>query len=131
MSWYLDRQSMSVSRYDSKTDNAVLTATKTVYASILQYDFYPYGYLATDASQQSTFRAHNYAEYKMFAEHESAIYELRSGIGSKTPSEDCKDPALLMWKKHMEQLNEKMAWVQEKLDGVAEEIEHAFANSLR
>ncbi|KAL8904719.1 MAG: hypothetical protein Q9207_003083 [Kuettlingeria erythrocarpa] len=114
MSWYLDRQSMS-----------------TVYASILQYEFYPYGYFATDASQQSTFRAHNYAEYKRFTDHESAIDALRSKIRSMTPSEGCMDPALLLWKGQMQQLNEKMGWVQEKLDGVAGEIEHAFANSLR
>lgn len=48
-----------------------------------------------------------------------------------TPSKDCKDPALLLWKGYMEQLNEKIGWVQEKLDGVSGEIEHAFTYSLR
>ncbi|KAL8929326.1 MAG: hypothetical protein Q9208_001409 [Pyrenodesmia sp. 3 TL-2023] len=114
MSWYLDRQSMS-----------------TVYASILQYDFYPYGYLATDAIQQNIFRNHNYLEYNRFRQHEYSVAVLRSDIGSRTPPQDCKDPAMLLWKGYMKQLNEKIAWVQEKLDGVSGEIEHAFANALR
>ncbi|KAL8751067.1 MAG: hypothetical protein Q9184_006193 [Pyrenodesmia sp. 2 TL-2023] len=115
MSWYLDRQSMSVSPYKSKR----------------AYEFYPYGCLATDASQQRIFREHNYAEYNRFGTHVYAVDILRSYIRLKTPSWDCEDSALLLWKGYMKQLNEKIGWVQEKLDGVSGDIEHAFVNSLR